>query len=110
MPRIKVKCDGCGCRYERFISESYHPKTNFCTRDCRSAHRRISLNVFQENVYSVIRSNPGISTYEMVKILRTDYSRIRKAAEKLWKLGLVGRLYNTWSTDKEEEAVEEWNR
>lgn len=109
MPRVRVKCTGCGCHYDRYISDSYHPKTHFCSRACRTKHRLTKLTSTQEAIYKLIKDNEGISTYEIVKLLKINYTRCRVAATKLWTLGLVGKLYNTWSAEKE-GAEEEWKR
>jgi predicted transcriptional regulator len=115
MPNVKVTCNGCNCVYDRFLSESCHPKTNFCSRKCRtkfvrsrSKKAKSTLVESDKAVLNMIKKVDGISTNELRLALDMEYTNVIRATSKLWNLGLVGELYGTWTTNREEATEGEF--
>lgn len=115
---MKVTCKRCGASYERHCVSSFTPRTNFCSIACRRGHlsenpsplKRMGTKLTHNDrvVLQTIREINGISTGELVSHLDIDWSSIQRITQKLWHLGLVGELYGTWTTIRDEATEGEF--
>lgn len=113
MPNVVVECAHCKVNYTRKICPSLNPKRTFCSRKCKALYTKASgrpkvLVDTDLRVLAKIKEVDGISTNELKEALDMDYTNVLRATSKLWHMGLVGEIYSTWTTNREEATEGEF--
>ncbi len=101
MPKKEFTCPNCNKKFERFYSISDAPSgqnkyiARYCSRPCRSAFQKTTLNETQKKALVALTNEPK-TIQQIYKETGVYYKSVWYALEKGKRLGIAECFDNGW--------------